>query len=145
MFPIAFLRPQLLNLCCNSSRLLSTLWRRTSKWHFSIISCVGGCLDGRRIGCLVSNSKAAFDKRPRAIIIPCSSRNRQSAAETLQLFQRIDVAVHMSNANMVLSRMLIRELEPVNLRFCLSQPVSVYATISVRRVLLRRHLSAPLR
>ena len=49
----------------------------------------------------------------------CADNNlRDRAAEKRQLFQRINVAVHRSNANMVLSRIPTRELEPVNLRFC---------------------------
>ena len=53
----------------------------------------------------------------------CADNNlRDRAAEKLQLFQRINVAVHRSNANMVLSRVPTRELEPVNLRFCREKP-----------------------
>ena len=49
----------------------------------------------------------------------CADNNlRDRAAEKRQLFQRINVAVHRSNANMVFSRVPTRELEPVNLRFC---------------------------
>ena len=53
----------------------------------------------------------------------CADNNlRDRAAENFQLFQRINVAVHRSNANMVLSRVPTRELEPVNLRFCREKP-----------------------
>ena len=53
----------------------------------------------------------------------CADNNLQDhAAEKHQLFQRINVAVHRSNANMVLSRVPIRELEPINLRFCREKP-----------------------
>ena len=53
----------------------------------------------------------------------CADNNLPDrAAEKLQLFQRINVAVHRSNANMVLSRVPTRELEPVNLRFCREKP-----------------------
>ena len=53
----------------------------------------------------------------------CADNNlRDRAAEKRQLFQRINVAVHRSNANMVLSRVPTRELEPVNLRFCREKP-----------------------
>ena len=53
----------------------------------------------------------------------CADNNLgDRAAEKLQLFQRINVAVHRSNANMVLSRVPTRELEPVNLRFCREKP-----------------------
>ena len=53
----------------------------------------------------------------------CADNNlRDRAAEKLQLFQRINVAVHRSNANMVLSRVPTRELEPVNMRFCREKP-----------------------
>ena len=72
----------------------------------------------------------------------CADNNlRDRAAEKHQLFQRINVAVHRSNANMVLSRVPIRELELVNPRFLPREATfyNLYATISVRRVLLRRH------
>ena len=53
----------------------------------------------------------------------CADNNlRDSAAEKHQLFQRTSVAVHRSKADMVLSRVPIRELEPVNLRFCPDKP-----------------------
>ena len=52
----------------------------------------------------------------------CADNLRDSAAEKHQLFQRINVAVHRSNANMVLSRVPIRELEHVNLRFHREKP-----------------------
>ena len=53
----------------------------------------------------------------------CADNNlRDRAAEKLQLFQRINVTVHRSNAKMVLSRVPTRELEPVNLRFCREKP-----------------------
>ena len=49
----------------------------------------------------------------------CADNNlRDLAAEKHQLFQRINLALHRSNADMVLSRVPIREPEPVNLRFC---------------------------
>ena len=48
----------------------------------------------------------------------CADNNlRDRAAEKHQQFQRINVALHRSNANMVLSRVPIRKLEPANLRF----------------------------
>ena len=47
---------------------------------------------------------------------------RDRAAEKHHLFQRINVAVHRSNAKMALSRVPIRELEPFNLRFCREKP-----------------------
>ena len=51
----------------------------------------------------------------------CAVNNlRVHAAEKRQFFQRINVAVHRSNANMVLSRVPIRELEL--LRLCREQP-----------------------
>ena len=47
----------------------------------------------------------------------CVDNNLQDrAAEKYQLCQRIKVAEHRSNTNMVLSRVAVRE--PVNLRFC---------------------------
>ena len=53
----------------------------------------------------------------------CADSNlRDRAANKLQLFQRINVAVYRSNANMVLSRVPTRELEPVNLHFCREKP-----------------------
>ena len=53
----------------------------------------------------------------------CAGNNLlDRAAEKLQLFQRINVGVHMSNANMVLSRVPTKELEPINLRFCKEKP-----------------------
>ena len=49
----------------------------------------------------------------------CADNNlRDRPAEKLHFFQRLNVAVHRSNANMVLSRVPTRQLEPVNLRFC---------------------------
>ena len=47
---------------------------------------------------------------------------RDRAAEKRQLFQRINMAVHRSNANIVLSRVPTREFEPFNLRFCREKP-----------------------
>ena len=53
----------------------------------------------------------------------CADNNlRDRAAEKYQLFQLINVTVHRSNANMVLSKVPTGELEPVNLRFCREKP-----------------------
>ena len=49
----------------------------------------------------------------------CADKNlRARSAEKHQFFQRINLTVNRSNANMVLSRVPITKLEPVNLRFC---------------------------
>ena len=54
----------------------------------------------------------------------CADNNmRDRVIEKRQLFQRINVAVHRSNANMILSRIPIREPEPLNLRFSWEKPL----------------------
>ena len=57
------------------------------------------------------------------LAVRCADNNvRDRAAEKHQLFQRINVAVHRLNANMVQSRVPLRELEPGNMRFCREKP-----------------------
>ena len=54
----------------------------------------------------------------------CADNNmRDRVIEKRQLFQRINIAVHRSNANMILSRIPIREPGPLNLRFSWEKPL----------------------
>ena len=68
------------------------------------------------------SNMALFNPRDCKLYKQLNNNLRDRAAEKLQLFQRINVAVHRSNANMVLSRVPTRELEPVNMRFCRAKP-----------------------